>query len=541
MNKRIFAVIVTTALLILAMAGSAMCLPTELPDRAATQAEQKVIDDVQNKINEMGYKWTAGVTSVSNLTDKQMKKMCGAKPDGDGGDTAPEKTKKSKDPKKSDDFKTLAVYPSIFDWRDHNGSNWMTPVKSQGSCGSCWAFSAIGVVEAAINIYANNSDLDVDLSEQQLVSSCCYAGDCEGGSYQQALYYVRDTGIATEACFPYQASDSACTLCPDWSESAWKISNTYGTYQQPDYKRYISTYGPMSATMPVYADFFVYSGGVYQRTSNNYKGNHAIVIVGWNDTEDCWIIRNSWGEYWGEDGYARIPRSYIYYRYSARIVNGIKNYAPIATPSATPMSGDVPLTVEFTGTGTDYDGTIVSYDWDFGDGTSSTTQNPTHIYTSHGTYTATLTVTDDYGASRSDSVTISVSRLGKWTNPVAVTASSFFGGVHAPAMAIDDDIGTRWVTLKYGGQQGWIQFDLGSTQPVGKVRAIIHTPQTPKTLDVRVSNNAANWETVVSGFTITEGGTFVEIPFAEVDARYIRLYEAGFVETCTEFEAYICQ
>jgi hypothetical protein len=223
-------------------------------------------------------------------------------------------------------------------------------------------------------------------------------------------------------------------------------------------------------------------------------------------------------------------------------VGGDANQPPVAGASANPTSGTAPLDVAFTGTGSDSDGTVVSYEWTFGDGASSTSQNPTHIYTS-GTYTAILTVTDDDGATGSDSVAITVSEstTGSWVNPVAATASSYYSSTYAPEKAIDDNTGTRWFTTRYDGPPCWIQFDLGSVKQVSKVRAIIYYKDVPMTLDVQVSNDAENWETVVTGFTVTEGGTFVEIPFAQTNARYVRLHETGFARMygqCTEFDVY---
>ena len=132
---------------------------------------------------------------------------------------------------------------------------------------------------------------------------------------------------------------------------------------------------------------------------------------------------------------------------------------------------------------------------------------------------------------------------GSWTNPVDAIASSYYSGSHVPTNAIDDDILTHWYSEMYVCPPCWIQFDLGSTKPISKVRAFIDYRSCPMTLDVHVSNDAANWETVVADFTVAEGGEFVEIPFAQTDARYVRLWETNFEMVCgqcTEFDVYVC-
>jgi len=142
-------------------------------------------------------------------------------------------------------------FPDYFNWHDLNGTDWMTPVQYQGSsCGSCWAFSAIGIVEAAFNIYNNNPDIDLNLSEQQLLStnsSCCSnCGNCLGGSTARTLEYIKNTGVVNETCFPYTASPATVCNLSACGEERYKIidyikvtPNTTESYKQAimDYGR----------------------------------------------------------------------------------------------------------------------------------------------------------------------------------------------------------------------------------------------------------------------------------------------------------------
>ncbi len=109
------------------------------------------VTTLQEQIATSGATWTAGETSVSGLSDEEKRDLCGAfttEPTGDAF-TAP----------------VGACVPDAWDWRDVGGDDYMSPVKNQGSCGSCWAFGVIGAVEAQINIGNDNPDLNPDLSE----------------------------------------------------------------------------------------------------------------------------------------------------------------------------------------------------------------------------------------------------------------------------------------------------------------------------------------------------------------------------------------
>ncbi|MDH4366683.1 MAG: DUF333 domain-containing protein [Dehalococcoidia bacterium] len=203
---------------------------------------------------------------------------------------------------------TEGELPASFDWRNKDGQNWMTPVKDQGVCGSCWAFATVGTVEPQYNIFANDPTLDLDLSEQYLVS-CSGCGDCGGGYEGCALGVVQDDGIPDEACFPYTATDSTCAgKCFDWSHRLYTIDDTGSVADNiTAIKEYLIDKGPLVARMGVGPEFGGYfdSNGTY-RCSIDSGINHVVVIVGYDEAEDCWIVKNSWGTAWGDDGYFKV-------------------------------------------------------------------------------------------------------------------------------------------------------------------------------------------------------------------------------------------
>ncbi|GAH46565.1 unnamed protein product, partial [marine sediment metagenome] len=197
----------------------------------------------------------------------------------------------------------LAQLPDYFDWRDVDGENWMTPVKNQGSCGSCWAFSSVGTVEGQYNIFFDWPEYDPDLSEQYLVSDCFTLGDCGGlwlSDWPKVFEYIRDSGITDEACFPYIASNSPCNRCVDWQDRLWKIDDKEHVSNTVEaIKEYLYETGPISVAMRYGS--FIWDNGIF-RCDPDYPANHCVIITGYNETGGYWIVKNSYGADWGPDG-----------------------------------------------------------------------------------------------------------------------------------------------------------------------------------------------------------------------------------------------
>ncbi|MEW6251857.1 MAG: C1 family peptidase, partial [Planctomycetota bacterium] len=200
--------------------------------------------------------------------------------------------------------------PRIFDWRDVDGRNYCPPIRDQRSCGSCWAFASVGPVECAIKI---KDDVFVDLSEQWLVSCNQSGWSCAGGWWSHDYYRgatdpCGGTGAVLEAAFPYVASNVPCR-CPyphvyrliDWRY----IGTGGGVPSVSSMKQAIYDRGPVCVAVYVDNAFQSYGGGVFNACANGTV-NHGVVLVGWNDDDQCWLMRNSWGAGWGEDGYMRI-------------------------------------------------------------------------------------------------------------------------------------------------------------------------------------------------------------------------------------------
>lgn len=209
--------------------------------------------------------------------------------------------------------------PDAVDWRN-NGSI-MTPVKNQGSCGSCWAFSATETLESHYAI-ATGEDAPV-LSPQQIVScapnpnKCGGSGGCDGSTQPLAFNYTESSGITLDDSYPYRGSTGTC----DQSKIKPVAQNSgYTVLQENNYTDLITAVanvGPVSISVAAGGmGWQLYGGGVYSDSGSihpflcNFDMDHAVQLVGYGTDNDklYWLVRNSWGGGWGESGYIRVER-----------------------------------------------------------------------------------------------------------------------------------------------------------------------------------------------------------------------------------------
>jgi hypothetical protein len=206
--------------------------------------------------------------------------------------------------------------PAAFDWRAYGGC---TSIKNQGLCGtvgSCWAFGTVGPLECNIKI---KDGVEVDLSEQWLISCNTNKWSCNHGGWPVHEYHQSTPGkcghfgAVLETTYPYLHADSNCA-CTNALNHVYRIRSWAWIGGIRDtipsveaIKQAIMEHGPVSAA--VYADsaFRAYNSGVFNACATGCV-NHLVMLVGWDDNQGggVWILRNSWGTDWGEAGYMRI-------------------------------------------------------------------------------------------------------------------------------------------------------------------------------------------------------------------------------------------
>ncbi len=210
-----------------------------------------------------------------------------------------------------------------FDWRNYKKQNWLTGVKNQGICGGCWAFSGTAAIEAKYNIDEKMANLDINLSEQDIIS-CSGQGSCKDGGPDGGALEAFKSGVVDEQCFPYNSTnwrtgnpEPTCNKCVDASSRQWRISD-YGFIEPGNtdaIKRALTEKGPLITSYfaggKVDGEWVKvdYSKPVVSCSKVGRSTNHSIVVVGYDDKEQAWIVRNSWGVNWprpGAGGYFKI-------------------------------------------------------------------------------------------------------------------------------------------------------------------------------------------------------------------------------------------
>jgi hypothetical protein len=202
----------------------------------------------------------------------------------------------------------LSILPASFNWRDINGTDYTTPIRDQSPAPTCEAFGIVAALETKMQ-YQLKEISHPDLSENHLFF---YAGGTIEEGYVSiidAANYLIENGVPDEGCFPdpHRGFDYPFESIPGWENRTVKITEWgWVDHDLTSMKQALIDHGPLIVCIHFWKDFLYYFGGVYKHHTGRHAGGHVVAIVGYDDSKSCWIVKNSWGTKWGEDGWFRM-------------------------------------------------------------------------------------------------------------------------------------------------------------------------------------------------------------------------------------------
>jgi cathepsin H len=275
------------------------------PHHAPSELRFKIFADNLKEIrnHNMGkFSWQQGINDFADMTFEEFQERILM---------APQECSATNAFQVKEELKRAAI-PDNYEWNNYGV---VTPVKNQGSCGSCWTFSTVGTMESHWNILGKGKNLT--FSEQQLVDC---AGDyenygCNGGLPSHAFEYIRHAGgLESDVTYPYTAKDGQCVFRKNIAVAYVRHGSfniTQGDEEELAERLYNA--GPIAVSFQVINGFSRYVSGVYKADNcgtTTQDVNHAVLLTGYGIDNDMkfWNIKNSWGANWGNKGYFKIQR-----------------------------------------------------------------------------------------------------------------------------------------------------------------------------------------------------------------------------------------
>lgn len=350
----------TVAFVLAAAAAAAASAST---DGAAKAMNKAMVED----INSRELTWRADFNwKLFGATVSDVQRLLGTDLEGNAATIAKMPVKDATHPDVASavqktmptEFNTATNWPKCASVVNH--------IRDQAGCGSCWAFGSTEALNDRLCI-KSEGDFTTELSAQDTASCCnlfggCFGSQgCDGGQPAEAWQYFQRTGVVTggdygtkEGCFPYALPNcchhvkcpygAACTeggstpacpnpkACPnsaytakEWADDKHYAASAYSLQGVQAIMADIQAHGSVTAAFSVYADFLTYKSGVYQHTTGQLLGGHAIKIIGWGveNSTPYWLVANSWNTYWGAGGFFKILRGQDECGIESQVVAGL--------------------------------------------------------------------------------------------------------------------------------------------------------------------------------------------------------------------------
>jgi C1A family cysteine protease len=250
---------------------------------AMINANPDELAQLQNILQQTRGSWEAAETSFSQLSAIEQEQMLGLLPGVFDMENLPEETI-------SEEMVRLTDYEAPH-----------TPIRDQGSCGSCYSFGASASYESYMLTKHNKT---CDLSEQDFMMKAKATGPyggCSGWYLDTSMNLLKDQGVADEYDCGYKAKEESC---PSSAKAKNQIKEWAVTSDKSTIQNALQNNGAVYVGFAVYSDFSYYSTGYYEYTSGYRRGYHAVAVVGYDNTG--FTVKNSWGTGWGDNGYFKI-------------------------------------------------------------------------------------------------------------------------------------------------------------------------------------------------------------------------------------------
>jgi len=303
MKKKLFFAAMLVLLVVMSVYGIEEKIVFNQDDTLKTI--QGKLEKMRDVIAMKGYAYEVGLNSAMQYP---LEDLCSFKPEMVDQDTY------QNEKNEIDLYYTPLALPSAY-------TGYYTPIKNQGACGSCWAFSMTAEVETTAKRLTGTT---YDLSEQYVLNCTSIFWGCNGGNFNYVTF-IPPKGARAESCVPYVAKKKICSsTCPIvYQITNWAYVGTSSSVPSTDaIKNAIYTYGAVGAAVYVDSYWQAYVSGCFSGTASG-SCNHAIQLVGWDDTQcgtGAWRLKNSWGTSWGEAGL-------MWIKYGSQLVGYGANYS----------------------------------------------------------------------------------------------------------------------------------------------------------------------------------------------------------------------